>query len=130
MAAAFRSHVRRKMHHVRDCDSAHRGAHRVLESGGVFTLPFDSNAEEDIQLVDTSTEHNVYLCKPQIHGDPQPTMGFFAYRSSAADSSPNWNNWGFEFEIHLLEQPEHLIIDGSLPVARKPLGASRSARTR
>ncbi len=119
------------MEHVRDCDSAHREIYRVMESGGayIFTVPFDSNAEEDIQLVDTSTEHNVYLCKPQIHGDPL-TDGILAYRVFGRRLISKLESLGFEVEFHLLQQSEHLIIDGDVFVARKPLGASRSARTR
>jgi SAM-dependent methyltransferase len=110
------------MEHVRDCDSAHREIFRVLNSGGayIFNVPFDWNAEEDIQLVDTSTEKDVYLCKPQIHGDPL-SGGILAYRVFGRRLIPKLEALGFEVEFHLLQQSNHLIIDGDVFVASKPL---------
>ena len=109
------------MEHVRNCDSAHREIYRVLESGGayIFTVPFDSNAEEDIQLVDTSTENDVYLCTPQIHGDPL-SDGILAYRVFGQRLIPKLESLGFEVEFNLLQQRQHMIIDGDVFIARKP----------
>jgi len=110
------------MEHVRDCDSAHREIYRVLASGGayIFTVPFDSNSEEDIQLVDTSTDHDVYLRPRQIHGDPL-SGGILAYRVFGRRLIRNLESLGFEVEFHLLQQPMHLIIDGDVFIARKPI---------
>jgi SAM-dependent methyltransferase len=110
------------MEHVRDCASAHREIFRVLKLGGayIFTVPFDLNAEEDIRLVDTSTEKDVYLCKPQIHGDPL-SGGVLAYRVFGRSLIRELELLGFAVEFSLLQQPDQLIIDGDVFVARKHL---------
>jgi SAM-dependent methyltransferase len=109
------------MEHVRDCDSAHREIYRVLKQGGayMFNVPYDMNVQEDIRLVDTSTSSDIYLCKPQIHGDPL-TGGVLAYRVFGRSLTQRLEALGFEVEFHLLQRPENLIIDGDVFVARKP----------
>lgn len=108
------------MEHVRDCDSAHREIYRVLNSGGayIFNVPFDSAAEDDIQLVDTSTPKDVYLCKPQYHGDPL-SGGVLAYRVFGRSLMGKLEALGFEVEFLLVRRPNDLIIDGDVFVARK-----------
>jgi hypothetical protein len=112
------------MEHVRDCDSAHREIFRVLSAGGayIFNLPFDVNAEEDIRLVDTSTPEDLYLCKPQIHGDPL-TGGVLAYRVFGRSVVSKLQTLGFQVEFLLLQQDDHLIIDGDVFIAQKPRDA-------
>jgi methyltransferase family protein len=108
------------MEHVRDCDAAHREIFRVLRSGGVyiFNVPFDANAEDDIQLVDTTTPNDVFLCKPQIHGDPL-SSGALAYRVFGRSLISRLQALGFDTEFRLLQQPNRMIIDGDVFVARK-----------
>jgi SAM-dependent methyltransferase len=110
------------MEHVRDCDSAHREIFRVLSPGGayIFNVPFDMNAEQDIRLVDTSTDEDVYLCKPQIHGDPL-SGGVLAYRVFGREIMAKLQEIGFEVEFRLLQQENHMIIDGDVFIARKPV---------
>jgi hypothetical protein len=112
------------MEHVRDCDSAHREIFRVLDAGGayIFNVPFDMNAEEDIRLVDTSTAKDIYLCKPQIHGDPL-TGGVLAYRVFGRSVISKLQRLGFQLEFLLLQQDNHLIIDGDVFIAQKPRSA-------
>jgi Methyltransferase domain len=109
------------MEHVRDCDSGHREIFRVLKPGGayIFNVPYDMNVQEDIQLVDTSTSNDVYLCKPQIHGDPL-TGGVLAYRVFGRRLIQKLEALGFDVEFYLLQQPKSLIIDGDVFVAQKP----------
>jgi SAM-dependent methyltransferase len=111
------------MEHVRDCDSAHREIFRVLKCGGayIFNVPFEINAAEDIQLVDTSTQEDVYLCKPQIHGDIL-TGGVLAYRVFGRRLITKLEALGFQMEFLLLQQANRLIIDGDVFVAHKPHG--------
>jgi SAM-dependent methyltransferase len=112
------------MEHVRDCDSAHREVFRVLSAGGayIFNVPVDMSSEEDIRLVDTSTEQDVYLCKPQIHGDPL-SGGVLAYRVFGRSVIPKLQKLGFEVEFLLLQRDDHLIVDGDVFIAQKPRGA-------
>lgn len=109
------------MEHVRDCDSAHREIFRVLSPGGayIFNVPFDMNAEKDIRLVDTSTHEDVYLCEPQIHGDPL-TGGILAYRVFGREVIVKLQELGFQVQFLLLQQEHHLIVDGDVFIARKP----------
>lgn len=110
------------MEHVRDSSAAHREIFRILRPGGayVFTVPFDSSSEQDIRLVDTTTEVDVFLCKPQIHGDPL-SCGALAYRVFGRQLIQELSALGFAVEFRLLQEPEHLVIDGDVFVARKPL---------
>jgi hypothetical protein len=109
------------MEHVRDCDSAHREIFRVLSPGGayIFNVPFDMNSERDIRLVDTSTHEDVFLCEPQIHGDPL-TGGVLAYRVFGREIIVKLQELGFQVQFLLLQQKNHLIIDGDVFIARKP----------
>jgi hypothetical protein len=109
------------MEHVRDCDSAHREIFRVLSPGGayIFNVPFDMNAEHDIRLVDTSTDEEVYLCEPQIHGDPL-TGGVLAYRVYGREMIVKLQELGFQVQFLLLQQDNRMIMDGDVFIARKP----------
>jgi SAM-dependent methyltransferase len=111
------------MEHVRDCDSAHREIFRVLSPGGayIFNVPFDMNAEKDIRLVDTSTDEDVYLCEPQIHGDPLTGGGILAYRVFGREIIVKLEELGFQVQFLLLQQENHMVIDGDVFVARKPV---------
>ena len=110
------------MEHVRDCDSAHREIYRVLAPGGsyVFNVPCDMQIEENICLVDTTTPQDVFLCKPQFHGDPL-SDGVLAYRVFGRKLLTKLESLGFEVTFHLIQRPEQLIIEGDVFVARKPL---------
>jgi hypothetical protein len=109
------------MEHVRDCDLAHREIFRVLSPGGayIFNVPFDMNAEQDIRLVDTSTDEDVYLCEPQIHGDPL-TGGVLAYRVFGREIIVKLEELGFKVQFLLLQLENHLILDGDVFIAQKP----------
>ena len=109
------------MEHVRDCDSAHREIFRVLSPGGayIFNVPYDMNSEKDLQLVDTSTDEDVYLCEPQIHGDPL-TGGILAYRVFGREIIVKLQELGFQVQFLLLQLENNLIIDGDVFIARKP----------
>jgi SAM-dependent methyltransferase len=110
------------MEHVRDCDSAHREIFRILNPGGayIFNVPFDMEAEENIRLVDTATDEDVYLCEPQIHGDPL-TGGILAYRVFGREMIVKLEELGFRVEFLLLQREDHLIVDGDVFIARKPV---------
>ncbi len=109
------------MEHVRDCDSAHREIYRVLAPGGIyiFNVPCDMHMEEDICLVDTTTPEDVFLCRPQYHGDPL-SDGVLAYRVFGRSLIAALESIGFEVQFHLMQRPEQLIIEGDVFVARKP----------
>jgi SAM-dependent methyltransferase len=110
------------MEHVRDSDSAHREIWRVLAPGGayVFTVPCDMDREDDIRLVDTSKAHDVFLCKPQYHGDPL-SGGVLAYRVFGRGLVEKLRFLGFEVEFKLLQSSDRLIIDGDVFIAVKPV---------
>lgn len=109
------------MEHVRDCDAAHRELFRVLSPGGayIFTVPFDPDSEQHVQLVDTSSAEDVYLCKPHFHGDPL-TGGVLAYRVFGSALVHDLAAVGFETQFEMLQRPEHLVVNGDVFVARKP----------
>jgi len=108
------------MEHVRDSDAAHAEIQRVLVSGGayIFNVPYDERLEHDIQLVDTSTAEDVYLCEPQYHGDPL-TGGVLAYRVFGRDLISKLSNLGFRVDFNRLEQEEFLVTDGDVFIAIK-----------
>jgi len=110
------------MEHVRDCDAAHAEIFRILKPGGVyvFNVPYDEHAVENIQLVDTSTDQDRFLCKPHIHGDPL-TGGVLAYRIFGRALLGELAGLGFTVDFQRVQQASSLIVDGDLFVARKPL---------
>jgi SAM-dependent methyltransferase len=108
------------MEHVRNSDAAHAEIHRVLRPGGayIFNVPFDEREEKDIQLVDTSGDEDVYLCKPQYHGDPL-SGGILAYRVFGRELIAKLEALGFQVDFKRIEDPESLVIDGDVFVATK-----------
>jgi SAM-dependent methyltransferase len=109
------------MEHVRDCDAAHAEIFRVLRPGGayVFNVPFEQTSAEDIQLVDTKTEKDIFLVPPQFHGDPL-TGGILAYRVFGRELILKLERLGFIVEFLRIDQPSSLVIDGDVFIARKP----------
>lgn len=106
------------MEHVRDSDAAHEEIHRILRPGGayIFNVPFDEHEEMDIQLVDTSGTQDVYLCKPQYHGDPL-SGGILAYRVFGRELIRKLQSLGFRVTFQRIEQPASLVTDGDVFVA-------------
>lgn len=109
------------MEHVRNSDVAHAEIYRILKPAGayIFNVPYDEKAVEDIQLVDTSTDQDVFLCKPQIHGDPL-TDGVLAYRVFGREIVCKLEGLGFKVEFNRIQQPSSLVVDGDVFEARKP----------
>lgn len=108
------------MEHVRNCDAAHAEIYRILKPGGayIFNVPYDEQAAEDIQLIDTSTDQDIFLCKPQLHGDPL-TGGVVAYRVFGRSLLGKLEELGFKVEFRRIQQPSALVVDGDVFVARK-----------
>lgn len=108
------------MEHVRNCDSAHNEIYRVLRRGGayIFNVPYDEFFENDIQLVDTTSAENVYLCEPQLHGDPL-TGGVLAYRVFGRELIGKLQSLGFQVCFQRMERRENLIVDGDVFIAIK-----------
>ena len=108
------------MEHVRDCEAAHSEIYRTLRPGGayVFTVPFEESSAEDIQLVDTRMETDVFLVSPQYHGDPL-SGGILAYRVFGQDLIHRLGLLGFVVEFLRIHQPSALVLDGDVFVARK-----------
>jgi hypothetical protein len=108
------------MEHVRNSDAAHAEIHRVLVPGGayIFNVPYDEDSDSDIQLVDTSSKEDVYLCEPQYHGDPL-TGGVLACRVFGRDLITKLSTLEFRVEFNRIEQLTNLVIDGDVFVAMK-----------
>jgi len=108
------------MEHVRDEQSAHREIWRVLKRGGsyLFNVPYEESSPGNIRLVDTSGAEDVYLCEPQLHGDPL-SGGILAYRVFGRELISQLESLGFSVTFTRLEQLEHLILNGDVFVARK-----------
>lgn len=106
------------MEHVRDSDAAHAEIHRVLRTGGayIFTVPYDETRAEDLQLVDTTTANDVFLCEPHYHGDPL-TGGILAYRVFGRSLLGKLEKLGFKVDFRRLESPGNLVMDGDVFVA-------------
>lgn len=119
------------MEHVRDCEAAHREIHRVLAPGGayVFNVPCDFSRPDDLILVDTSTDEDVFLCEPQYHGDPL-SGGILAYRVFGRSLVPRLERLGFAVSFRMIKDAEHLIIDGDVFVARKAAMEARGVARR
>jgi hypothetical protein len=108
------------MEHVRDSDAAHAEIYRILKPGGayVFNVPFDEREAENITLVDTSRDEDVFLVEPQYHGDPL-TGGILAYRVFGRELIEKLEVLGFEVEFQRIEKPSSLVIDGDVFRATK-----------
>lgn len=108
------------MEHVRNCDSAHAEIYRILKPRGVyiFNVPYNENSQENIKLVDTSTDQDEFLCKPQMHGDPL-SGGILAYRVFGRELISKLEKIGFRVEFLRIEQPSSLVINGDVFVATK-----------
>lgn len=115
------------MEHVRNCRAAHEEIHRILKPGGtyIFTVPFEKSCTGNIELVDTSTDKDVFLCPPQYHGDPL-SGGILAYRIFGWGLLEELRAVGFETEYQEVTDDLALILAGDVIVARKPLAASRA----
>lgn len=109
------------MEHVRDCDTAHAEIFRTLRPGGayVFNVPFEETSAENIQLVDTRTDKDIFLVPPQFHGDPL-TGSILAYRVFGRELIHNLGALGFVVEFLRIDQPSALVINGDVFIARKP----------
>lgn len=121
------------MEHVRDCDAAHSEILRILKPGGayLFNVPFDETLAENLQLVDTSTDQDIFLCKPHIHGDVLSTGGILAYRVFGRELITNLEQLGFTVEFHRIERRWAGVFGGDLFVALKsthPRGRHREGR--
>ena len=106
------------MEHVRNCDGAHAEIQRVLAPGGayIFNVPYDENSDIDIQLIDTSSIEDVYLCEPQYHGDPL-TGGILAYRVFGRNLITKLSKLGFQVNFNRINDPTSMVIDGDVFVA-------------
>ncbi len=106
--------------HVRDYKSAHREIHRCLKKGGyyIFTVPYNDNIKKHRILVDTSTNEDVFLEKPQYHGDAIRGK-ILAYRVFGREIHDELKNVGFEVKFHLVDNPESGIFGGDIFVCRK-----------
>ena len=109
------------MEHVRDCDAAHSEILRILKPGGayLFNVPFDETLIENLQLVDTSTDQDIFLCKPHIHGDVLSTDGILAYRVFGRELITKLELLGFTVYFHRIEKPSAGVFGGDLFVAKK-----------
>ncbi len=109
------------MEHVRDFELAHAEIFRCLKPGGahIFTVPFDENALETKTLIDTSSPTDVYLERPQIHGDPR-SGGIAAYRICGAGMIELVRSIGFEVDLVRFSDHRSGIFDGLYFEARKP----------
>lgn len=108
------------MEHVRGIDAAHAQIHRVLKPGGayIFTVPYDEGCTTHHQLVDTSSTTDRFLVPPQYHGDPL-TGGILAYRVFGCALQQELAMLGFQVEFFEIDDPDALIIDGDVFIARK-----------
>jgi hypothetical protein len=108
------------MEHVRNSDAAHAEIERILIPGGayIFNIPYDEGMEDDIQLVDTSSPEDRYLCEPQYHGDPL-TGEILAYRVFGRKLLTKLSGLGFQVHFQRIEEPASLVTDGDVFVAIK-----------
>ena len=81
-------------------------------------MPYDEDSEYEIQLVDTTTDDDKYLCSPQYHGDPL-TGGILAYRVFGRDLIAKLSGLGYRVSFRRIEQPANLVTDGDVFVAIK-----------
>lgn len=110
------------MEHVRDDDAAHREIWRCLKPGGayIFTVPFIREMVSTRKLVDTSTDRNIYLCYPHLHGDPL-SRGVLAYRIYGQQIISELMTVGFAVEYEEMTSVERAIFQAGTFIARKPL---------
>jgi SAM-dependent methyltransferase len=109
------------MEHVRHSEQAHREIFRVLKTGGIyiFTVPYNPELEQTRILVDTSTDEDVFLCRPQYHGDPL-TGGILVYRIFGKSLLAELNNIGFFANNICVNSEKHLVLNGDVFCAFKP----------
>jgi SAM-dependent methyltransferase len=110
------------MEHVRDFEGAHAEIFRCLKPGGahIFTVPFDENALVTKTLVDTTSPTDVYLERPQIHGDPR-SGGAVAYRICGLSMMDLLRSIGFEVDMVRVTDVRCGVFDGLYFEARKPI---------
>ena len=109
------------MEHVRDSEKAHREIFRVLKPGGIyiFTVPYNPELEQTRILVDTTTDEDVFLCRPQYHGDPL-TGGILTYRIFGKSLLTELKNIEFSVNDMHINSEKHLILNGDVFCAIKP----------
>ncbi len=111
------------MEHVRDDSRAHQEIWRCLRGSGIyiFTVPFRRNMLYTKRLVDVSTNRDIFLCPPHLHGDPL-TSGVLAYRIYGQQLIAELQALGFVVEYRPTTSVKHAIFDGDIFLARKPVG--------
>ena len=109
------------MEHVRRPAQAFAEIFRCLKPGGahLFTIPFDDSAPTRT-LVDTSTDEDIYLEPPQLHGDDHLTGRIPAYRIYGRDLLDDLKQAGFEASLVRVNCAATGIFDGRYFVARRP----------
>lgn len=110
------------MEHVRDYKKAHSEIHRILKKGGlyIFTIPYDETLNENLILVDSLSDKDVFLVDPQYHGDPMDSdKGVLSYRVFGKSIIQELNNIGFETEFYEINNFNNGIFSGDVFCARK-----------
>ena len=108
------------MEHVRDIDTAHFEIARILKPGGkyIFTVPYDSNCDDEHLLIEVNEGGDKYLVPPQYHGDPV-NGGIVAYRVFGQRIFKDLQNIGFEVKLEYIEDEKKMIVNGDVFVATK-----------
>jgi SAM-dependent methyltransferase len=114
------------MEHVRHDARAHAEIFRCLKPGGayIFTVPFNEDQTRTTQLVETSTDQDLFLRPPHYHGDPI-TGGILAFRIYGRDIFEQLGRIGFDIEFKWINAAAEGIFDGDCFIARKPAKYSR-----
>lgn len=110
------------LEHVRDFRRASGEMLRCLKPGGVhiFTIPCDLTSPFTKVLIDTSTEADVFVETPQIHGD-NISSGVPAYRVFGRDVLDEMRLIGYEASLRRFSDQDSGIFDGFYFLARKPI---------
>jgi SAM-dependent methyltransferase len=110
------------MEHVRDLERANREIYRCLKPGGahMFTVPFDDPYPTTRTLIDTTSDVDIYLEPPQLHGDDHLAGKVPAYRIYGMDLLDNLVADGFEASLVNIKDRQSGIFNGTYFVARRP----------